>query len=247
VHVRRTPLTEMTEADARAWHRLADRAVEPNMFLDPRFLVPARDHPEEAGDLQIIAVEEDGEWLAALAVTTRHMVHGLPLLVVTTGGAFMTRNADRHHPLVREGRVAEALEALLRGMTTAGLPGLLQAPALPARRPPCRGTRAGRGAHSGDGARAEPRGQRVRVPEQHDGGSGCAECRRGRRRRSASSGRARPQHGPHAHRRARGYAPALARTGAGHGWAVGAARPEFGPRGRRPVPRPAVGWLEGRP
>ncbi|WP_147525125.1 GNAT family N-acetyltransferase [Cellulomonas timonensis] len=126
MHIRLIPLAQVTQTDAEAWRRLADRAVEPNVYLDPRFLVPARARVE-AGGLQVVVVEELGEWLAALAVTTKPVARRAPGRAAATGGAFMTLHSDRHHPLVRGGgRVAEVLEALLHGMTSVGLPGLVQ-------------------------------------------------------------------------------------------------------------------------
>lgn len=128
-------LRDVTGVDAVAWQRLADRAVEPNVYLDPRFLLPARDRGEEAADLRLLVVQEGGEWLAALAVTVKPVDPRLPLHAATTGGTFMTSHADRHHPLVRVDRAAEALEVLLRGTRRAGVPGLLQLQHVPAHGP----------------------------------------------------------------------------------------------------------------
>lgn len=125
MHVRLIPLVAVTDADAQSWQRLADRAVAPNMYLDPRYLVPARRRGTVATDVRVLVVEEDGEWLAALGLTTKPVAPRVPLRAVTTGGAFATVHSDRHHPLVRAGREVEALTALLRGMRGAGLPGLV--------------------------------------------------------------------------------------------------------------------------
>ncbi|RMI09368.1 GNAT family N-acetyltransferase [Cellulomonas triticagri] len=130
-YVRLLPLAAVTTADAVAWQRLADQAAEPNMYLDPRFLLPARDRGHEAADLRLLVVQEGGEWLGALAVTVKRVAPRLPLHATTTGGGFMTSHADRHHPLLRAGRTAEALDALLRGTRAAGLPGLVQLQHLP--------------------------------------------------------------------------------------------------------------------
>lgn len=125
MHIRMIPLAEVTDADAQAWQRLADHAAAPNMYLDPRYLVPARHRGEEAADVRVVTVQEGGEWLAALAVTTKSVAPRLPVQAATTGGAFATVHSDRHHPLVRAGREVESLAALLRGMREAGLPGLV--------------------------------------------------------------------------------------------------------------------------
>ncbi|WP_203669570.1 GNAT family N-acetyltransferase [Cellulomonas pakistanensis] len=132
MHARLVPLPRVTAADARAWRRLADAAVEPNLYLDPRFLVPARHRGTDVHDLRLLVVEEGTEWLALLAVTTTTVAPGVPLRAVTTGGTFMTTHSDRHHPLVRAGREVEALGALLRGLREVGLPGLVQLQHFPA-------------------------------------------------------------------------------------------------------------------
>lgn len=132
MHTRLLPLSAVTPADAVAWRRLADTAVEPNVYLDPRFLLPARHRGDEAADLRLVVVQERGEWLALLAVTTKQIGPGVPVRAATTGGTFMTTHSDRHHPLVRIGRETEALHALLRGITDVGLPGLVQLQHFPA-------------------------------------------------------------------------------------------------------------------
>lgn len=126
MHIRLIPLAAITDADVQAWQRLAAHAAAPNMYLDPRYLVPARNRGQEAADVQVLVVQEGGEWLAALALTTRTIAPRVPVHAATTGGTFATVHSDRHHPLVRTGREVEALAALLRGTRDAGLPGLLQ-------------------------------------------------------------------------------------------------------------------------
>ncbi len=126
MHARLVPLPRVTAVDVRAWRRLADAAVEPNLYLDPRFLVPARHRGREVDDVRLLVVEEGGEWLALLALTTTTVAPGVPVRAVTTGGTFMTTHSDRHHPLVRVGREVDALGALLGGLREVGLPGLVQ-------------------------------------------------------------------------------------------------------------------------
>jgi hypothetical protein len=126
VRIRLLTLAHVTQVDEDAWQRLADHAAEPNVYLDPRFLVPARDRGGVADDLRLLVVEQDGTWLAALAVTTKRFAQRLPLRAATTGGSFMTEHADRHHPLLRAGQEVEALTALLGGLRAVGLPGLVQ-------------------------------------------------------------------------------------------------------------------------
>lgn len=135
MQIRLLRLADVTDADTQAWQRLADHALAPNMCLDPRFLVPARNRGAEMDEIRVLVVQEGGEWLAALALTTKRVVPRVPVLALTTGGAFMTRECDRHHPLVRRERAPEALDALLRGTTTVGLPGLALLRRFPAEGP----------------------------------------------------------------------------------------------------------------
>lgn len=132
--IRLIPLADVTDADARAWQRLAADALAPNMCLDPRFLLPARSRPD-AHEIQVLAARDGGDWLGALAVTTKRVAPRLPVRALTTGGEFMTSQCDRHHPLLRRDRAPEALDALLRGAPTVGLPGLALLRRFPAEGP----------------------------------------------------------------------------------------------------------------
>lgn len=128
-------LADVTSTDVQAWQRLADDALAPNMCLDPRFLVPARHRGAEMAEIRLLVVQDGGEWLAVLALTTKRVAPHVPVLALTTGGTFMTGKCDRHHPLVRRERAAEAVDALLRGATTVGLPGLALLRRFPAEGP----------------------------------------------------------------------------------------------------------------
>lgn len=124
MQVRILPLVDVTAEEGRAWQDLASDAVAPNMCLDPRQLLAARHLGERVADLRLLVVTEGARWLAVLALTTKRVIPRLPVQALTTGGDYMTLESDRHHPLVRRGRAVEALDALLRGAPTVGLPGL---------------------------------------------------------------------------------------------------------------------------
>lgn len=132
--IRLIPLADVTDADERAWRELAGDALAPNMCLDPRFLLTARSRPD-AHEVRVLAAREAGAWLGALAVTTKRVAPRLPVRALTTGGEFMTSQCDRHHPLLRRDRAPEALDALLRGAPTVGLPGLALLRRFPAEGP----------------------------------------------------------------------------------------------------------------
>ncbi|WP_169165198.1 GNAT family N-acetyltransferase [Cellulomonas taurus] len=124
-------LADLTADDLAAWQRLAARAVSPNAFLDPRFLHTVRSGFPESRDLRLVVADQGTEWQGVLAVTTKSMPHRLPGRTTTTGGDFMTSHADRHHPLLDRDRPAAALRALLTGLRSGGLPGLIQLQHLP--------------------------------------------------------------------------------------------------------------------
>lgn len=131
MRARTLPLAGVTATDADRWQRLADRAVEPNACLDPRFLLPARDFGDRAADVTLVAVEDGDDWAAVVALTRAPVWRGFPLTGLTTEGRFMSVYADRRHPLVAPERTVEALGTLLDGVEAAHLPGFLELTALP--------------------------------------------------------------------------------------------------------------------
>ena len=79
MHTRLIALRDVTDTDVQSWHDLAEKAAEPNVYLDPRFLVPARDRGDEAArNVTDLALGRD-----------RHQVGGgrLPLGAAVAGVA----------------------------------------------------------------------------------------------------------------------------------------------------------------
>lgn len=132
MHTRLIPLTDVTDAEAAQWQDLAAHALAPNMCLDPRFLRTARHRGPEMADVRVLVAQDDAGWHALLGLTTRRLVPRVPVRTFTTDGSFMNRECDRHHPLVRADRGAAALDALLHGARSAGLPGIAQLRRFPA-------------------------------------------------------------------------------------------------------------------
>jgi CelD/BcsL family acetyltransferase involved in cellulose biosynthesis len=128
---RLVPLSDVGEADALQWRALADQAIEPNVYLDPRFLIPAG-RRADAKDVRLAFVERAGQLRAVHQFTVGRFEDRWPARVVTTGGAFMSIHADRHHPLVHPDEPSETVAALLRGLRAAKLPGLVLIRYLPA-------------------------------------------------------------------------------------------------------------------
>src|SRR4051794_28271006 len=73
-------LNSLSERDEGAWRDLASRALEPNPFVEPDFVLPAT-RTLTRGRVGLLAVEEDGDMLAALPVVRERWRRVLPALV----------------------------------------------------------------------------------------------------------------------------------------------------------------------
>lgn len=78
------PLTEVTERDRGAWQELAGRALEPNPFAEPAFVLPAARGLAALHAVALLVVEDRDGWQAAAPVRRVRRWRGipLPLLVV---------------------------------------------------------------------------------------------------------------------------------------------------------------------
>jgi CelD/BcsL family acetyltransferase involved in cellulose biosynthesis len=109
------PVGELTRRQLDYWYALAERAIEPNPFFDPDFVLPAARGLGETGDVAIACVHDGDEWLGCLPVRRYQRWHRLPLPCVATW---------RHSycllgtPLLAPGRPGEALAAIVEAMHT---------------------------------------------------------------------------------------------------------------------------------
>lgn len=133
MRVRTVRLADISDDDQHRWADLASRAVEPNAFCDPAFLVPAARWRPEAADMGLVVLEDGTEFLAVVVFTLARRLSGLTAPHLTTGGAFMSTTAPSHVPLVDRSRTHEALDALLAGITARSLrlPGIMWLSLLP--------------------------------------------------------------------------------------------------------------------
>ena len=83
MHARVISLARIKPADERAWRRLAARAIEPNPFYEPDFLLPACRRLRHGRQAGLVAVEEAGSFHAVLPVPWAALP-GVPLPVVTS-------------------------------------------------------------------------------------------------------------------------------------------------------------------
>ena len=61
-------LTELTDAHLVAWRGLATRAVEPNPFFEPEFLVPALEHLDDSHAVRLLLVTDGDQARLALPI-----------------------------------------------------------------------------------------------------------------------------------------------------------------------------------
>lgn len=126
------PLVDVDGQDIERWRGLSRRAIDPNPFLDPNFLLPSARLREDARDTRLLIVDDGPEMLALMAFRpVRRNIRGVPIRALTTGTLLLVTESERWHPLVDGSRPAEALEAMLRGMTRLGLPRFLDLERIP--------------------------------------------------------------------------------------------------------------------
>jgi CelD/BcsL family acetyltransferase involved in cellulose biosynthesis len=104
------PLDRLAPADVQRWRRLADAAAEPNPFYEPAFLYTAARNLTDRRTQLLIARDKDGEWSACMPVVKRARFRKIP-------GPALLNWVHTHcylgTPLVAQGRVDEAVNALL--------------------------------------------------------------------------------------------------------------------------------------
>jgi hypothetical protein len=119
---------DLDREDLEAWNVLAERAVEPNPFFEPGFLVLAARHFDGFAGTRLLIASEGSAWRAMLAVIGVGRPRIPPRPCGTTSGV-PTAISGLSTPLVDREHVDEATGALLDGLqreAKAGrLPGIL--------------------------------------------------------------------------------------------------------------------------
>ena len=80
---RLTQLTELSAADLDAWRRLAEGAIEPNVFHEPEYVLPLAEELGLAADVALMVVEDDGDWHGCLPVHAGRW-HRIPARAIGT-------------------------------------------------------------------------------------------------------------------------------------------------------------------
>ncbi len=111
--VRLVPLGELEDREVAAWRELSDRAVEPNPFFDPDFVLPAARGLGEWDDVAIVCTRKGTEWTGCLPVRRYRRWNHLPLPCVAT---WLNIYCLLGTPLVAPGHESDALTAIVAEM-----------------------------------------------------------------------------------------------------------------------------------
>jgi CelD/BcsL family acetyltransferase involved in cellulose biosynthesis len=121
-------LAGLSGADEQAWRALAEKAVEPNPYFEPDFLLLAARHFEGFAKTRILVAQDGNEFRALVPISGVERPRIPPRRVITTRGN-PTAISCLSTPLVDRACVDEAIDALLMGLgegaTGDGLPGII--------------------------------------------------------------------------------------------------------------------------
>ncbi len=138
-------LRDLTPGQLASWSELAQRAVEPNPFFEPEFVLPAARHLDAGHVALLVARDGAGEWLACMPVA-RHITYGRRRLPV-----FAAWRDPRYGclgtPLVARSAVQVGVERLLEQALRASRAGVVALPLLGDDGPVAEGLRLALAAH----------------------------------------------------------------------------------------------------
>jgi CelD/BcsL family acetyltransferase involved in cellulose biosynthesis len=103
------PIADLTERDLSRWRELSGRALEPNPFFEPEFVLAGAKHLDPGVGL-LVASGPSGDWLACLPVSSITRWKRLPVAAVA---AWRHLYGFLGTPLVAAGDPEAALSALL--------------------------------------------------------------------------------------------------------------------------------------
>lgn len=134
LRTRTIALREVTESDRERWQQLSHRALEPNPFLDPRYLLTAHRLLDNLDDIRLVVVEDHKNWLAVTPLSEMGRFARTPLLYASTAGSYLGRGASLCVPLVDGRQAHRAIAATVSHLASrrSQLPGLIELTLVPA-------------------------------------------------------------------------------------------------------------------
>lgn len=123
----------LSAREVAQWRDLADEALHPNPFADPRFLVTSIPHHPEAAKTKILMVRDAGRLIAVLPIgRERRRFAGLRFAVDSSASSFSAYEGERFHPLVSPGHVEQAAAGLVAAIPHARAASLREFARIPA-------------------------------------------------------------------------------------------------------------------
>jgi CelD/BcsL family acetyltransferase involved in cellulose biosynthesis len=104
--------------DLESWRELAARAIEPNPFFEPEYVLPLARGLGQQADVRLLVVRKGNEWRACLPVHSAARWHRIPLRTLSTWRGNVLYSV-LGTPLISPDRPTESLLALLEGMRRA--------------------------------------------------------------------------------------------------------------------------------
>lgn len=115
VHVESIDLQAPSASDLACWQELAVRAIEPNPFFEPEYVLPLARGLGQQARVRLLVVRDGNGWQACLPVHSTKSWHHIPLRSLSTWRGHVLYGV-LGTPLVSPDRAEESLSALLDGM-----------------------------------------------------------------------------------------------------------------------------------
>jgi CelD/BcsL family acetyltransferase involved in cellulose biosynthesis len=110
--------TALSERDTARWRELAARALEPNPFFEPEYVLPLHRGLGGGEGLQLLVVREGEDWLACMPAQLAGRWHRVPMRALTTWRGHVLYGL-LGTPLLAPERAPEAVAALLEALPAA--------------------------------------------------------------------------------------------------------------------------------
>ncbi len=111
-------LRSPSATDLARWRELAARAIEPNPFFEPEYVLPLARGLGQEGDVRLLVARDGDEWRACLPVHSTKDWHRIPMRSLATWRGHVLYGL-LGTPLVAPDGAEESLSALLDGMRRA--------------------------------------------------------------------------------------------------------------------------------
>ena len=111
-------VADLSASDLGRWRELASRAIEPNPYFEPEYVLPLARGLGDEGDVSLLVIGDSGDWRACLPVHVAPRWHRIPLRSLATWRGHLLYGL-LGTPLLAPERPHEDLAALLAALPAA--------------------------------------------------------------------------------------------------------------------------------